>query len=237
MEFFNEFMGFSLPKLFIILNNSGPCEGSEEILLKAKQFYEKIEEILLNDKENKINIFFKEEQIKEILNFCSDIENDYSSYLDPLFNIIEKLYENSLNQIIVPKVVDEKMINKKLDNLRKASSKRVTHDVLFEKKTIVIENLYDKEIEQNFTHMAKNEILDERRKFIVNLFSFFKIIKGNNKVEFNNIPNISFYINYCNSFTKCYENYILKNHFFFFYWTNIFLFLLDFCSSLKGKLV
>ena len=223
LKFFNEFMGFSLPKLFIILNNSGPCEGSEEILLKAKQFYEKIEEILLNDKENKINIFFKEEQIKEILNFCSDIENDYSSYLDPLFNIIEKLYENSLNQIIVPKVVDEKMINKKLDNLRKASSKRVTHDVLFEKKTIVIENLYDKEIEQNFTHMAKNEILDERRKFIVNLFSFFKIIKGNNKVEFNNIPNISFYINYCNSFTKCYENYILKNHFFFFYWTNIFL--------------
>ena len=222
LKYFNEFMGLSLPKLFIILNEFGLSEGIEEILLKSRNFYEKIEIILEKNKNEKI--FLEEGHIKEVNEICLKIGE---GYLDPLFNIIEKknLFDNSSNSLLERKTPN-KYSNKKIYALRKPSNKRIFFDKSYERKTFLIDNFNNKIIEADFEEKAKNEIIVERQNFINNeLFKFFDFIKGNNNnKDYNNIPNIlSFYINFCNSFTKHYENYILKNHFFFFYWTNIFL--------------
>ena len=115
----------------------------------------------------------------------------------------------------------KKTIEKNYINIRKISSKRLA----FDKEISKINNSsqINDEIYQN---LAMKEIDNERKKYILKLFKFFKINKGNNVFDYkiNNInTNLIFYTNYCKSFAEYYKNKLLKNGIFFFYWTNIFL--------------
>ena len=210
IKYFNEFMGLSLPKLYILLRFSGTSDSSVEIIEKVNQFYEKIYHILLFNEEE--DIFLEEKHEEEIETIFAGTE-DKLKFLDNIIEI-KNLNENSSNSLYNTKTVDKDELKKKFKNLRKASTKRIIFDKdLLEKKTL-LQN-YNKEINNQFKEIAENEIKEERKNFIIKLFSFFNLINENNS--------ISFFVDYCRNFTKLYQNSLIKNQYFFFYWTNIYL--------------
>ena len=130
--------------------------------------------------------------------------------------IFDKQSSDSLRGV---KTIDKNELKQKYTDLRKASNKRILFDKDFlNKKTLIQE---DKEMISKYNSLAEKEIEDEREKFIIKIFNFFNIINENksDNLKFN----ISFYINYCKYFSKHFENNLIKNEFFFFYWTSILL--------------
>ena len=219
VKYFNEFMGLSLPKLYIILTFSGASETSQELLEISNKFYEKVYQALANNEDEEI--FLGKDHEEEIETLPAETL-DTLKYLEKVIEK-KKLFDNSSSGTFIhTRTLDKNELKKKYKNLRRPSNKRILFDKdLLDKKTFL--DLNSKDMLNKFNSLAEDEIVNERKNYVIKLFDFFKLINENNKDKEFNIPNISFYMKYCESFAKCYKNYLLKNHFFFFYWTNILL--------------
>ena len=209
LKYFNEFMGLSLPKLYIILSFLDVPEKADNILKKTNEFYEKVFHVVAyNDEED----IFLEEKYEDDIEIVFRWTGDSLTYLQSVIDM-KKLFENSSSSFYGE--------DDKKRSLRKANSKQLVFDRELTNKLLVKEQ---KDLYNNFKKMVQSEIDIERKNYIIKLFRFFEFINDNkNDEDSNNIPNISFYEDYCKSFTNYYKNNILKNQLFFFYWTNIFL--------------
>ena len=214
-KFLNEFIGISLPKLFRLLFSCGiKIIEISEILGKSYNLYEKLQTILDHDRNEKI---FLEKEHEYDIEIIKNIYND----IGVNFPFLEHNDDNenndsfdSSNSLVKAKISKKKLENN-YRNLSKISTKRLAFDKFISSKKKSFQK-NDKAYEM-FKNLAKEEIENERKKYILKLFKFF-----NNKND-NINTNLTFYANYCNSFNEYYKNKLLKNGIFFFYWTNIFL--------------
>ena len=91
LKYFNEFMGLSLPKLYIILSFLDVPETADKILEKTNKFYEKIYHVVAyNDEED----IFLEEKDEDDIEIVIRWTGDSLTYLQSVIEI-KKLYENS----------------------------------------------------------------------------------------------------------------------------------------------
>ena len=220
-KYFNEFLGISLPKLYILLNDSGVPETSQQIIEKVNEFYEYIYRLLLFNKDEKI---FLEEKHEEFLQILLALMGDSLTNLQKIDEELKYFDKYSSSNIYFSRTLNKSALKEKIKNLSRPSHKRLLFDQkLLDKKTLI--TFEQKEMYEKFRKMAEKQIVSERRDYIIKLFDFFKFINENNNKDFINNSDINFYIDYCQTFTKHYEKNLLKNQFFFFYWTNIHLML------------
>ena len=220
-KYLNEFIGLSLPKLYILLTFSERDERSQEIVEKVNKFYEKIYQVLIYNEKEEIFLEEKhEEQIEDI--FAGT--GDSLAFLQKIVEI-KSFFENSSSSFIHQvRTLDKNELKDKSRFLRRASQKRI----LFDQKILEKKNLINNEkmkANEKLKKIAEKEIEDERREYINKLFDFFKFINKNYNNRYNIDYKVPFYINYCHIFTKHYEKKLFLSKFFFFYWTNIYLML------------
>ena len=192
---FNILMGLKLPQLYNFFTYL-EISGSNIITDKLNQFYEKFFTYINSNQ--KIYLLTKE-YAEEILY----IYDQLGSFMPALHKVIEakkNLFETeSVNDY---------------DDKKSEDSSFVEND---EKEVKVFH-------EGKFYNKAKNEIEIERKDYIKNLFYFYDFINKNNiNNAFNNDKDVCFYINFCDSYSKTFGNYVLKSRIFFLYWTNIYL--------------
>ena len=208
IKYFNEFMGISLPKFYILLSIFGIPEYTE-ILDTSNKFYEKIEVLLENDKNEKI---FLDE-----------------SHKDDIFEIFENLRNSSLLfKDILPslqRIIDKQKIIGENDSSSAEEDNKIIEP---QEQILANENKNDEENWGNensndFYSDAHKEVEEERRSYIKKLFYFFDLINTNNKKEDNDNKDVKFYSSFCSSFMKMYGEYILKSRIFFLYRTNIII--------------
>ena len=209
---FNEFMGISLPKLYILLDNSDMSDCSW-ILEKSHEFYQKILKILeINNSEK---IFLDE------------------SYNDEITEIFEHLKSNSISEklkLVLQRILD--IMNMSEENKDQSLDEEDNLIGPNTKQFSDIESIQEGEeenfIEENsdiYYNLANSEIQEERKNYILKLFNFFDFINTNNnkKEAINNDKDVCFYNSFCESYTKMFGKYTLKTRIFFLYWTNILI--------------
>ena len=215
LKYFNEFLGLSLPKLYILLDYSGVKESSMmEILEMVNEFHKKIYDYLVGkenkeDKEDK-EIFLEEKHIEEINSIM--IIEDLLSFLRDIIEIKYNFENSSTSSLIHKTNLEKNELTIKSQNLTTFSLKKSIFNNKLSKKEFV--NVNDK-INDEFKKIAEDEIDKERKNYTIKLFNFFQSINKNDSIQF--------FVDYCQKFTKLFENNLIKNHLFFFYWTNIFL--------------
>ena len=223
LKYFNEFIGISLPKLYIILNDSEESNKYQEILETVNQFYEKIDKILENNYEEEI--FLDKEFEGEILYILEKANfNNQLSYLQKVAEK-KKIFdddESSSLSIVHVKTIDRNYTNR---NFRRANSKSLNFEkeLSLDKRNLMEKkNLYEKKMCETFEENALKDIQEERKKYINKLYLYFESInKNENENKIKPYQNITFFSDYCKCFTQYYKNILIKNQYFFFYWTNI----------------
>ena len=226
---FNEFIGISLPKLYIILSSFGMNDSNEEnslssIISLPNELFEKI--LIMHEKNNKETLFLSKNMDKEI----DDIISNLGSKILYLFIIRKKnIIRLKLN---MPKLIRSLINRKNLINklLVKDDLKKETFSLLWNKIRMKINN---KEGLNNFQNLVKYEINQERMNYIQNMMDFFDNLiinyssqqENEDKYEKEEIfePILSYFDTYIDSFKDSYAtNFInYKDEIYFFYWTNI----------------
>ena len=214
IKHFNEFMGISLPKLAILLSLSGISEEDcSKIFETSNKFYQKIYQLLVFD--DKINIFLDKDYQEEIETILGIVNLSF------LENILEKikLFERSSNSLL--RVGTSTLNRKELKKIYNSNARRASKRLFLEKdgfdKKISI--TIKKEENKKINKIAQNEINEERRNYIIQLFEYFQLNNNN----YNENENLSLFTSYCKSFTQHYKDNLLKNQSYFFYWTNIIM--------------
>ena len=239
MKDFNEFLGLTIPKLYILLketdnkNNIEIDNDSAVILGVVNKFYKKLFDYIKVRSPENVEIFLaskkkeeiidkeKEAEIIEILN-NKNIQNDSIKYLEQVYNLIK-------NSSKIPLLMNDE--NDKNENITEIFSNRPKKDLKFNQvwNKIQLEINYRKGL-NNFQETVKSEINKDRRSFVLFLFEFFREIEGNNlknvkNAEKNLKPSISFFNTFFNSFENFYSidfvNY--KSELYFFYWVCIYI--------------
>ena len=217
---FNEFMGISLPKIYLLLTNADIPYSCLDILKKSDEFYQKIFKILDINKNEKIFLdqSYKDEIIIIFENFESNsIPEEYRlPYLAKITERINILGEEDDGEENKSQSSDEED-NLIGPNIRQFSDKDSIKEV---EELNVIETNYDK-----YYNLANKEIQEERKNYVLKLFNFFDFINtnNNNKEAINNDKDVCFYSSFCESYTKMFGRYTLKTRIFFLYWTNILI--------------
>ena len=228
---FNEFIGISLPKLYIILSSFGINDLNDEnslscIIVLSNELYEKI--LLMPNINNKGEIFLTKNMDKEI----DDIINNLGSKILYLFIIRKKV---SIRwKLNMPKLIRRLMQRKNFIN------KLIIKDVLAEETFCYVWNkirmkINNKEGLTNFQNLVKYEINQERMDYIKFMMDFFDSLIISNSSQQDNEdkyekeeifePILSYFDTYIDSFKDSYAiNFInYKDEIYFFYWTNIHL--------------
>ena len=207
-EYFNEFMGISLPILFKLLSWNEYQDKYIKIIEKSNEFYGKIKSILIINEHEAI--FLKEEHSREMDYISKKIDKKYLSNLEWVKfkkNLFDEISEDNQDQL---KELEQE---KSEINLREAYNMNLNLN-----PCLSLEN------NRQFFYKANKEIEKERKKYVKDLFEFFKTI--NNR-------EVCFYMSYCKSYTNYFKDYILKHRIFFFYWTNIYL--MNYNESITSK--
>ena len=225
IKYFNEFMGICLPIFYDFLSsNDSISDKCEKILEKSDEFYGRISEILKKDPKETI---FLDENFEEYSNKMQG--NEIVEKLKYLGIVINQKQYNSNN------VEDEDEDEEQEDEDELSVDIKNIDANLNNKKIEIkksINNINDnnnnenqkEDLESKIYNLATNEIQLERKNYIEKLYYFFNYINRNNKNnDLNNNIDVSFYISFCDSFIKYFQNYVIKNRIFFFYWTNIYL--------------
>ena len=221
---FNEFIGISIPKLYIILtslqmNKYYESDSFRQIINLSNELYYKIYNVLEKDKTEKI--FLTKKNQSEIDDILKNIAID----LICLSYVKKKMIKNS-TKLSMPRV--NKSLVKKNDLINRLYAK----DEYNPQNLSSIWNKIKTKINYNnglihFQNVAKNEINKERMAYVEYLNNFFKEIQNSNTVHNkNDIDSTVVFFNYYIDILKEYysKDYIsYKNEIFFFYWTNIHL--------------
>ena len=230
---FNEFLGLTIPKLYIISQITDDKNDLEEenniknIINTSDKFYKKIYNIITTKTNNKepMKIFLSIKNVDEVMEILNNVDNDSLRYMEVVFNIVKRIPKLSLintKPTIVEKSVDQ--FEQYNDN------KQLKFIEMWNK--IQLEINYRKGLNK-FQEIVKTEINKDRKNFVLSLFNFFEDIeknKNNNikkmKEDNKNLkPGVSFYSVYFNAFKDFYGADIInyKSVLYFFYWSNIFL--------------
>ena len=224
LRYFNEFIGISIPKLYIILSYSQITKNTKDdsfskIINLPNELYSKILERLESDKKEKIFLTKKNEaEVDEIL---KKIGIDIA-----LLSIIKNNIITSKLKLSVPKLI------KSLKTRQNLLNKLLANDELSPESFSFIWNKIKTRINYknglyNFQNYAKYEINKERMDYVQTLDNFFNEISENNNNKNEDISDNSvvFFNNYIDIlkdyYAKDFINY--KNEIYFFYWTNIHL--------------
>ena len=218
---FNEFLGVSFPKLYILISATGAEDGDtrhtlEQMIRISNELYKRIEHILTKNKYEKI--FLNEEEVVEIVEL-SKLTGEY-------LRIPEKIKDYSDKA----KIVYEKQKSLKFDPeineiydfmIDKASNRKMNFHEIWGKIKLKI---YFKKGLDNFQTTVTKNINTEREKFIEILYDFFIDIDAHNaKLKNNTASSIIFFNKYISAFKEFYGNDFVtyRNEIFFHYWTNI----------------
>ena len=219
----NEFIGISLPKLYIILssfeNSSSNSDDSIFCTIQlANELYEKI--LYMHEKNPKEYIFLNKHMEEEI----DDILNQLGSELIYLSIIRKKIIlRKKLN---IPKVIRMLIRRKSLINQKQMKEElRDEHfSVIWNK---IREKINHNDGLVNFQNLVKYEINNERMNYIKFLMSFFDelMLIGESKEENKEINDLisAYFDTYIDSIKDSYGKNCInyKNQIYFFYWTNI----------------
>ena len=234
---FNEFLGLTVPKLYILLketdnkNNIEIDNDSAFIIGVVNKFYKKLFDYIKTRGPENVDIFFgskkgdevidkeKDNEIIEILK-NKNIQKDSIKYLEQVYNLMK-------NSTKIPLLMN----NENDKNITEMFSNRPKKDLKFNEvwNKIQLEINYRKGL-NNFQETVKSEINKDRRSFVRFLFDFFREIEGNELKNVKNAdknlnPSITFFNNFFNSFENFYSidffNY--KSELYFFYWVCIYI--------------
>ena len=226
---FNEFLGLTLPKLYIILqitdekNNIKNENDTSCIISLCNNFYKKVFEVISKNKtapkENIITFLStkNKEEKDEVIDILNNVESDALNNLELLFGVINKAEKkfSLINPDDIPKETEIDQLDQ-YDNDRPLKFNEIWNK-------IQLEINYRKGLNK-FQEIVKFEINKDREKYVKDLFIFFNNIdlKEDDK---NLKPSISFYIKYFDCFKNCYGKDFInyKSELYFFYWSNIYI--------------
>ena len=227
LRYFNEFIGISLPRLYILLspyreNKSYENDPLSSIINLSNKLYEYI--IKLLEKDNKEKIFMTKKNKSETDDIIKKVPSLY--YL----SIIKEKFDTYNIKLSIPKLIKSLKTRKNLINKLFTNDEYNSENFGFIWNQIKTRINYNKGL-NNFQNYAKYEINEERMNYIQNMNNFFEYIKTFNIDQDKNalddiIDNtVVFFDEYIDTlkgyYTKDFINY--RNEIYFFYWTNIHL--------------
>ena len=228
---FNEFIGISIPKLYIILsslqiNKYNKEDSFSSIINISNDLYEKILDKLEKDK--KVRVFLTKKNEREVDDLLKKAGIDLYLLSFIKNNIITSGLKLSIPKLIKSLITRKNLINNLL--IKDESNPESFSSIWNEIKTKI--NYNDGLI--NFQNYVKYKINKERMDYVQYLDNFFDEIYSKNKKKMTN-----YYIlnnNYSDNSLLFFDTYIetlkenyakdfinYKNEIYFFYWTNIHL--------------
>ena len=236
---FNEFIGLSIPKLFLILtqidtkNNIKIGDKDKSILNLIKKFYQMILGYIKPKKKNSfrrlpVKLFIEKSQKEDITQIINNIENNTFKYMQLAFEQMKK-YEQ-FNKVENESLEKDDKRNSELINILEYKEERKLEFIEMWNK-IKLKIIYCRGFEK-LHKIIKEEISNERKNFTKSLMNY----NDRNKVYTNNILNnkeynknlklnVSFFTTYSKYFIQHYGNDLVsnKNELYFYYWSSIFL--------------
>ena len=211
IKYFNEFIGISILKLFILLSFSGIQDDNISIIYAMPlNLYEIIDKMV--DKNNAEIIFLEEknkDDINQIYEFLGEIGDT-----EKIFHI-----ENILNK---KQILQETFDEIKTDEENNSKNRR-KKDSSSNENNRANDEEENNELKNKLILLANSEVEYERKNYITKLFYFLDFINKNNISKLYNYKDISFYISFCESYLQEFGKYILKSRIFFLFWTNIYI--------------
>ena len=236
LRYFNEFIGLSIPKLYLILKQTDKkncmkiVDKDKCMLNLVKKFYQIILNYIL-PKKNKnsqvgIKFFMTKSQKSEVAELIKNANNSSFKYMKLAYDKMEK------NQLFL--MNDKESLNKTDKNdeliniLETKEQKKIEFSVMWNK--IKLKIIYCKGFEK-FHKIVKEEISSERKNFVQSIINYCQIKKTDNSLpntkEYNNNlkQNLSFFTTYTKYFIDYYGDDLIKNknELYFYYWSSIFL--------------
>ena len=225
----NEFIGISLPKLYILLSSLGMSGSASDdslscLIYLANELYEII--LIMNENDENENSFLNKSMETDITNILENIGSELA-YL----SIVQKKILPNLDK---QKPDHKRSLKNKKDLIEKLNIKdnlrKETFSFIWNKIRHKINNM---EGLNNFQNFVKYEINQERMNYVKNMMNFFDNLLltnyslniGDENLEKNKINEsiMSYFETYIESikesFSKDLINY--KNEIYFFFWTNI----------------
>ena len=241
LKYFNEFIGISIPKMYVILSQSDKKntlkigDKGKHILNVIKKFYQIILDYIMKKKKNPntqvdVKLFMSKNNKDEIKDLIKNISNVEFKYMKIVFDKIEKnglfyIEENNTSEN------NEKKNDLLITILNDKEEKKIEFGEMWSK--IQLKIIFCQGFEK-FQRIVKEEISNERKNFIKSLLKYCEseksdkeVIIDKNLVEYNkNLkPNITFFTTYSKYFVRYYGNDLInnKNEIYFYFWTSIFL--------------
>ena len=239
LKYFNEFIGISIPKLYLILlqtdkkNNLKSNDKDKLILNVAKNFYQIILDYMIPKKNNaykqeETKLFITKNNKDEILSLLKIIDSRILKFMKLIFDSMEK---NEQFYEILPSIEENKNDEEIMDILDGNFEQKLEFVELWNR--IKLKIIYQKGLVK-FHKIVKDEITNERKNFVKSLINYNKNIKwvmynilDKNLKDYNeNINhNASFFYTFSKYFINYYGNDLNnnKNELYFYYWLSIFL--------------
>ena len=173
LRYFNEFIGISIPKLYIILsklnkNRYNKDDSLNKIKILPRMLYDNIEKKLINDQNEKF--FVTKKNVKEVEEISKNVD------IDSLTTIIRNIKERKWKlKLSVPKLIKSLITRKNLIN-----KLLINDEYNPESITYIWNSIKERVIYKNglycFQNYSKYEINIERMNYIIYLGNFFDAI-------------------------------------------------------------
>ena len=227
LRFFNEFIGISIPKLYIILSQLGMNRynnnNSLSILLHlSNELYERI--IVKFRNNHKEKIFLTQKSGVEIEELSRKLPE--MTYLS---TVKEKIIKSSV-RLSLPKIIKSLKTRKNFINKLLIEDEYNTENFSFLWNKIKMKINYNKGLDK-FKNFAKIEINEERKNYIRYMNNFFDNMRNvniknkENEGEKSAEISVLFFDTYIDTLKEKYQKDFInhKNEMYFFYWTDIHL--------------
>ena len=238
LKYFNEFIGLSIPKLYIILKQTDKKNylkiGDKDkcMLNLVKKFYQIILNYIMPKRKNfnnqgGIKLFMTKSHKEEVAELIKNVNNSSFKYMKLAFDKMEKNDQFMMSDKEPMNKLDK---NDELINLLETKDqKKLEFGIMWNK--IKLKIIYCKGLEK-FHRIVKEEISYERKNFVQSIINYNQL-KNSSSNNFANIKdydknlrqNLSFFATYSKYFIEYYGDDLIKNknELYFFYWSSIFL--------------
>ena len=236
LRYFNEFIGLSIPKLYLILKqtdkkNSMKIVDKDKCMLNlVKKFYQIILNYILPKKniniQEGIKLFMTKSQKNEVDELIKNTNNSLFKYMKLAYDKMEKyqLFLMNDNDPLNKTNKNEELIN----ILETKDQKKLEFSFIWNK--IKLKIIYCKGFEK-FHKIVKEEISYERKNFVQSIISYCQIKKADNNLstikeyDKNMRLNLSFFTTYSKYFIEYYGEDLIKNknELYFYYWSSIYI--------------
>ena len=237
LKYFNEFLGITIPKLYILITfndlNEKKLKRSEKsyiIIETVNEFYQLIEEIL--DFYPKETIFIEKENKEDIDDIIKFLGHELTALGKVRSKITFKFRTSQSARSNISKYSENELLKGIKDSdIKNNDQKKISFIRIWDRIKMKINyrnGLVD------FQNFVKQEINQERMRYIEYMSQFFTDIQNYKNTVYENKsyivsqndtnPSVVFYELYINTFKKLYGDYSKnKDKIYFFYWTAVFL--------------